>query len=162
MTPVNRPVTAFGALGQLHGFGKSLGAVLILFPILSALPAFIVFNNWAESKHLEKTWTIAGAACPVVATPSPAATRHHKPPTTFWYGDVRFTRSFGGAECGAVPENPFWPSTNYRVCRFNNPGAVTVYSRGRTTVFQPPVGNPATVTVRRGQASCVIGGWFQI
>ena len=73
MTPVNRPVTAFGALAQLHGFGKSLSVVLILFPILSALPAFIVFNNWAESKHLEKTWTIEGAACPVVGAPSPAA-----------------------------------------------------------------------------------------
>ena len=135
--------------------------MLILAPILCALPAFIVFNNWAESTSLRKTWTITGPPCPVVAAPSPVATRRHKPPMSSWYGDVRFTRSFGAMSCGSVPENPFWPSTNYRVCRFNNPGAVSVFAAGHTVVFEPPVGRPATVAVRRGRASCVIGGGFQ-
>ena len=162
MTTVNRKPSLLLGLGRLHGWGANLPTVLILVPILSALPAFIVFNNWANSMSLRKAWTITGPACPVVSAPSPAATRHHKPPTTFWYGEARFTRSFGGATCGSVPENPWWPSQNYRVCRFNNPGAVTVLTQGRKTVFEPPVGNPATVTVRGGQASCVIGGWFPL
>ena len=62
--------------------------------------------------------------------------------------------------CGAVPENPLWPSTSYHVCRFNNPGAVVVTQGGRTTIFEPGVGRPATVTVRDGKASCVVAGWF--
>ena len=162
MTNVNRKPSLLLSLARLHGWGANLSTVLILVPILSALPAFIVFNNWANTMSLRKAWTIAGPACPVVATPSPTGTRHHKPPTTFWYGEARMTRAFGGAECGSVPENPLWPSQNYRVCRFNNPGAVTVRVGTRTTVFEPPVGNPATVTVRDGQATCVVGGWFPL
>lgn len=139
---------------------KSAGAVLILLPILCALPAFIVFKNFVETLSLRAEWTLKGPACAVVATPSPVATRRHKPPTTFDYGPVSWTRSFGGASCGAVPENPLWPSSNYHVCRFNNPGAVVVTQGAQKTIFEPGVGQPATVTVRGGKASCVVAGWF--
>jgi len=150
------------ALARLHGWGKSLAAVLFMVPLLCALPAFIVFKNWVEATSLKHQWTIKGPPCAQVDAPSPLATRRrNKEPMTFWYGPVRFTRSFAGADCGAVPENPFWPTTNYRVCRFNNPGAVVVLTEGRKTVFEPGVGLPATVTVRRGQVSCVVGGGFQ-
>jgi hypothetical protein len=140
---------------------EQLIGLALITPLLLAIPGFIVFKNWVESMSLKAEWTLKGPPCPRVARPSPVATRRHKPPMTFWYGDVRFTRSFGAVSCGAVPENPLWPSTNYRVCRFNNPGAVSVLAAGRTTVFEPGPGLPAAVTVRRGRASCVIAGGFQ-
>lgn len=137
-----------------------LGLAAVL-PLLLAIPTWVVFQNWVQSTSLKHQWTIKGPPCAEVAAPSRLATRRHKPPMTFWYGPVRFTRSFGAADCGAVPENPLWPSTNYRVCRFNNPGAVVILAEGRKVVFEPGLGLPATVTVRRGVATCVVGGGFQ-
>jgi hypothetical protein len=134
--------------------------VFALLPFLCALPGFIVFKTWVEATSLKAEWTIKGPPCLPVAQASPLGIRRHKPPTTFQYHEVSFTRSFGGASCWSVPENAFWPSENYRVCRFNNPGAVVVKTGGTTTIFEPGVGLPATVTVRGGKASCVIGGWF--
>jgi hypothetical protein len=154
-------INVAGVLARLHGWRGSLSAVLFMVPLLCALPAYIVFQNWLESTTLKAEWTLKGPTCPMVAKPSPVATRRHRPPMTHWYGDVRFTRSFGAVSCGSVPENPLWPSKSYRVCRFNNPGAVQVFTQGRTVIFEPGPGQPATVTVRRGQASCVIAGGFQ-
>jgi hypothetical protein len=159
MTDVHQ-VAARHVWQLMRGRVKSLGAVLALVPLLCALPAYVVFQNWVESTSLKHEWTFKGPPCPVVAQPSPVATRRHKPPTTFDYHEVSFTRSFGGASCGSVPENPLWPSVNYRVCRFNNPGAVVVEQGGQRTIFEPGPGQPATVTVRGGRASCVVAGWF--
>jgi hypothetical protein len=38
---------------------------------------------------------------------------------------------------------------------------VSVAAGPRTVIFQPGLGRPATVTVRRGQVSCVLAGWFK-
>src|SRR6266436_3941085 len=40
-------------------------------------------------------------------------------------------------------------------------GAVEVTTGVRTVVYEPGVGHPTTVTVRGGQPSCVVGGWFR-
>jgi hypothetical protein len=74
---------------------------------------------------------------------------------------VSFTRPFGAVSCVSIPEDGL-TRENYRVCQFNNPGAVTVETDAARTVFQPPVGRRATVTVRHGKASCVVGGWFTL
>lgn len=129
-------------------------------PIALALPIIAVYQNWSKSTQLRHEWAIEGPACPVVANPSPAATRHHKPARSFEYGDATLTRSFGAVTCGAVPENPWWPIASYRVCRFNNPGAIVVVTPRGRTVFEPKPGFPATVTLRRGVPSCVVAGDF--
>jgi hypothetical protein len=64
--------------------------------------------------------------------------------------------------CVAIPEDGPWTRASYRVCQFNNPGALTVRVGGRSTTFQPPAGRRTTVTVRHGKARCVVGGWFNI
>ena len=137
-----------------------LGTVLFHAGVFSLIPAFIVYQNWSKATALAREWTVTGPPCPVVDQPSALATRHGKPPMTVAYGGAVFTRAFAAASCGAVPLNPFWPSENAYVCRFNNPGAVTVRTPGGRVVFEPPVGHPATVTVRRGQVSCVVAGAF--
>jgi hypothetical protein len=145
--------------GRLIAWLRSLGALLILAPLLCALPAFVVFQNWSEATALAKEWTLEGPPCPVVDKPSRLAIRR-KRPMTMQYGGATFTRSFAAVSCGAVPINPYWPSENYYVCRFNNPGAVVVQAAGRRVTFEPPVGEPATITVRRGQVSCAVAGGF--
>jgi hypothetical protein len=160
MTAVDPRPASRGLRRRIGAWLKSAGAIVALAPVLCAIPAFIVFKTWLEATSLKAEWSIKGPTCPTVAAPSPVATRRHKRPVTFQYYEASFTRSFGGVSCGSVPESSIWPSENYRVCRFNNPGAVVVRTAGRAVVFEPGVGRPATVTVRRGQASCVIGGWF--
>ena len=129
-------------------------------PIAVAIPTIAVYQNWSKSMTLRREWTVTGPACPVVPDPSPVATRRHKPPRSFTYGEATLTRSFGAVTCGAVPENPWWPVQSYRVCRFNNPGAIVVVTPTQRVVFEPTPGMPATVTLRRGVPSCVVAGDF--
>jgi hypothetical protein len=134
-------------------------ALLGMVGLICAIPALIGYATWADLHAMKVEWTIAGPPCPVVAKPGPMAVGRKKP-RTFEYGGVSFTRSFGAVSCVSIPEDGLSTRENYRVCQFNNPGAVTVEMDGGTTVFQPPVGRRATVTVRHGRASCVVGGWF--
>jgi len=84
----------------------------------------------------------------------------HKPPRTFTYNKISFTRHLGDVSCAAFREDGFMSPETYSVCQFSGPGAVTVQTAGRTTTFQPGPGRRTTVTVRDGEASCVIAGWF--
>lgn len=133
--------------------------VLALLMVVSILPAFLAFGAWSEVQALKAEWTIEGPPCPIVTELLPSVVGR-KPAKTFRYGDAEFSRAFGAAFCAAIPEDRLWTRASYRVCQFNNPGAVTVRTDGRSVIFQPPVGRRLTVTVRDGVASCVVGGWF--
>jgi hypothetical protein len=85
-----------------------------------------------------------------------------RPPQHFVYDRVVFTHAWAMAYCSQHPKNPAWPNGNLDICQFNNPGAVTVQIGTRQTTFLPPVGAHATVTVRDGKATCVVGGWFTL
>lgn len=143
--------------------GPSLAAELLqlaalLVPVCT-LPAALAFGVWSEREALKAEWTVEGPPCPEVTQLLPSVVGR-KPPKTFRYGDAEFSRAFGAAYCAAIPESRLWTRESYRVCQFNNPGAVTVVADGRRVIFQPPVGRRMTVTVRDGKASCVVGGWF--
>jgi hypothetical protein len=137
-----------------------VAALAGMLGLICAIPGLIAFATWADLHAMKVAWTIKGPPCPVVAKPGPAAVGRKKP-RTFDYGGASFTRSFGAASCVSIPESGL-TRENYRVCQFNNPGAVTVELDSGTTVFQPPPGRRATVTVRHGRASCVVAGWFTI
>ena len=83
-----------------------------------------------------------------------------KPAKVFDYGGIGFARHFGHVSCVAWREGGVFDPDIYRVCQFNAPGAVTVTTREQTVRYQPGVGRRVTVSVRQGQPSCVMGGWF--
>ena len=130
--------------------------------LVSMLPTFVVVQVWAEARALQTQWAVAGPPCEVVDQPASWATNHRKGPMRFTYGGATFTRQFAAVSCAAVPETWWWPRNSYRVCMFNNPGAVTVTTIDGPVTFQPPYGQRATVTVRDGLASCVVGGRFNL
>lgn len=129
--------------------------------LVSLLPTLVIFEVWSQSRALQAQWTVAGPACDRVDRPAAWATSHRRDPIRFTYGGATFTRQFAAVSCAAVPKSWWWPQESYAVCMFANPGAVTVGTIDGPVTFQPPYGQPATVTVRDGQASCVVGGRFR-
>jgi len=128
---------------------------------LSWFPLSIAYGTWQDVRTLRKEWTVAGPACPIVEHPASWALRRSRPPMTVQYGGATFTRQFAAISCAAIPESSLFTNASYAVCKFNNPGAVTVAVGGRRVTYQPGVGQPATITVRHGVSSCVVGGAYK-
>ena len=147
-------------LGQKRPLSQVVPVVVLLVSVC-LLAAFTAYDRWATVRAQQQAWTTQGPACRVVAQPSANAVSHRRAPKTFQYGGIEFSRSFGGVSCAAVPDAAFANRDLYRVCQFNNPGVVAVTVSGRRTIFEPPAGARATVTVRRGVASCAVGGSFK-
>lgn len=139
---------------------SAAGLMLVLVGI-AAVPAYEIARTWAADRAERRQWNVEGPPCPMVERPSRSATGR-RPARTFRYGDVAFTRSFGGVSCAAFREGEVWAERVYRVCQFNNPGAVTVATSRGVATFEAAPGRRVTVTVRDGRASCVVGGWFRL
>lgn len=133
-----------------------LGGILAL---LVAVPTIDVYRTWAGMRAEKAAWAVRGPACPVVGAADPRVVGH-KDPKTFVYNRIAFTRHLGDVSCAAFREEGFMNPDSYSVCQFSGPGAVTVAAGPRKITFQPGPGRRATVTVRGGQPSCVVGGWF--
>jgi hypothetical protein len=146
-----------GKRGRLIGRLQTAGILLLLLA-LASIPLQVGVSTWATHQSLKKEWTVEGPPCPVVAQISRAALGF-KPPPPFVYQRVGFAYQIGDVSCEAVPEG-FFSGATHPVCQFDAPAAIKVTTAGRTVIFEPGVGHRATVTVRDGKASCVIGGWF--
>ncbi len=129
-----------------------------LMLVILAVPALTIYETWSEQAAMRRAWNIAGPACPVVeASPTLFGA---KGPKAFEYGEIRFERRFGHVSCVAPAKRGMVGGEVYRVCQFSAPAALAVTTGGRTSLYKPGVGQRATVTVRDGQVSCVVGGWF--
>ncbi|MBX3484374.1 hypothetical protein [Phenylobacterium sp.] len=159
MTETCAPLTLGGGWRAWTALAVQFVATIAL---VLALPAFVVWQAWSEAEALRAEWTVTGPPCETVGEPAEWATNHGKGPRTFSYGGASFTRQFAAVSCAVVPEAWWWPRDSYTVCMFNNPGAVTVGAVDGPVTFQPPRGQRATVTVRHGQATCIVGGRFNI
>jgi hypothetical protein len=146
-----------GRRRRLVGGLQTAGIVLLLLA-LASIPVQVGVSTWATHQAMKDEWAIRGPACPVVAQVSRAATGF-RPPPPFVYQRVGFAYQIGDASCEAVPEGMFSGAT-HPVCQFDAPAAIKVTYAGRTTIFEPGVGHRATVSVRGGKVSCVMGGWF--
>lgn len=136
-----------------------VGPVMFLILICSA-PAWLIYEIWSAQQAERVAWNVSGPACAVVDHPAPALFGA-KGPQTFSYGGASFSRRFGHASCASPLADGLIPGAPYRVCQFNGPAAVAVTTSSGTTFFKPGVGSPATVTIRDGKVSCVVGGWFR-
>src|SRR5258708_4733820 len=160
MTLVNSAVhrVASGRRGRLEWLQTA--AIVVIFAGAATIPLMVGVGAYLAHLSLRKDWKIAGPPCPEVSEVSLGARGMH-PPSPFSYLGVHFAPQIGNVSCEAVPDDGWFPQTTHPVCQFSAPGAVEVAVAGRATVFEPGVGHPTTVTVRSGQASCVVGGWFR-
>jgi hypothetical protein len=139
-----------------EGLGEKVGLAFFLL-MLATLPAWLIYETWSAQEEQRQAWNVSGPPCPVI---SPAAAFGADTPYEFSYGGVRFARRFGHASCASPLEGGLIPGAPYRVCQFTGPAVVGVATSEGVTIFKPGVGHRATVTIRDGKASCVIGGWF--
>lgn len=130
--------------------------------IVGAIPGLLVLQEVLAARAEKRAWAIKGPPCPVVAQPSSRAVSRWRKPMTHVYGGTSFTRSFGAVSCAGFREAALFEERLYHVCQFNNPGAVVVKTAGATTTFEAAPGKRLTVTIRNGNASCVVGGWFNL
>jgi hypothetical protein len=141
------------------GRAAEVAALAGLLLMLASIPGWIVYSGWAELQAMKAAWTIAGPACPIVEQPSRSVVGK-KPPKPFSYGGIHFVRQFGHVSCVGWDDGGLGGEDITRVCQFSGPAMVKVAIAGRTVIYQPGVGRRATVTVRHGRPSCVVGGWF--
>lgn len=125
--------------------------------VVATVPAALGTATWLRVRELQKQWTIDGPPCPTLSVFDPNIGPMKG---TFPYLDA--TYSYGRAQvyCADVPKSGVLASGTYQICQFNNPGVVQVETSRGVSVFGPMRGHRATVSVRDGAASCIVGGWF--
>jgi hypothetical protein len=128
--------------------------------LAASIPAWTAYNWWAFRHELRRDWIIAGPPCPP-ATHSWGEIALSRQPRVVDYGGMHIAHLFGGADCSPVPED-YFSSKAYSVCQFTAPVMLAVTAAGRTTLFEPGYGRRATVTLRHGSLTCVLGGWFTL
>ena len=138
---------------------SDLFGVLAFLLFVAAAPGWVIYQAWAMRHAEVRAWSIAGPPCPVVE-PSPTLFGQGGP-RNFSYGGADFSRRFGHASCAAPQGGGLIPGEVFHVCQFTGPAALAVTTSAGTTYFKPGVGRPATVTLREGKATCVVGGWFR-
>ena len=137
---------------------ETVGMMIVLLAVMS-IPSALVVANWLEMRGERRAWTIGGPPCPRLASDT-VLYAARLPPHVFDYGGVRFARQYGHASCVGFREDGLFNPAIYRVCQFSAPAILAVTAGGREEAFRPGVGHRATVTIRGGKASCVVGGWF--
>jgi hypothetical protein len=135
-----------------------LVGVLGLLAAVASIPFMTAFATWADHQALMRDLReISGPACPLPTGPWP---ENGRKPKVFVYKGVRFERRYGAVYCEAVTDGMF-QSLTHPVCQFTAPGRITVTTARGTSAWQPAIGRDATVTVRDGRASCMVGGWWR-
>ena len=135
---------------------QTLGIVVLMLAVAS-IPLTVTYGTLADHHSLKDEWAIPGPPCPAPAEPM----RFNRKPLEFNYRGVHFTRRYGGVYCVVVPDGGIFGKTGHTACQFSSPAQVTVTMGGRTILYEPGIGHPATVTLRGGQLTCVVGGWFR-
>jgi hypothetical protein len=141
--------------------GATATMSLVVVGLLAAgIPLWGAYSWWSFRHELRTDWVIAGPPCPP-ATHSWDAIALGRKPLEFDYGGMHLAHPFGGADCSPVPED-YFTAKAYSVCQFTGPVLITITTAGRTVTFEPGYGRRATIKLRRGQVTCVLGGWFTL
>lgn len=150
-----QPISLGRRRGPMFARLQTMGIVVLLAAV-AGIPISVGYGTWATHRASLREWLVRGPACPVAATPSPA-TRGARPPAPFVFQGIGFAYQIGDAFCAAVPVENIFSKTTFPVCNFDAPAAVEVTVGGRRLLFEPGVGHSATVAIRDGKVSCVIG-----
>lgn len=102
---------------------------------------------------------VAGPPCPTVSEAQFQVRRLKAPKATVYEG-VTFARQFGHMDCSALRYGGGWGAAVYPACQFTSPNVLVVTTPKGVWRFAPGPGQPATVTIPRGEAHCVMAANF--
>lgn len=138
---------------------RVLGMLGVLVCAIS-VPALVAVDGWLENRRMREAWTISGPACPV-AEIAVDDMPNFRPPKSFTYAGIEFTRRFGHAYCVSIPAPRGANDEFARVCQFSAPSAVTIRTPTESITFRPGAARRTTIKVVDGRADCVVAGWFR-
>ncbi len=128
--------------------------------LIVAVPVVSLYAFWNHKHRMLVDWDIKGPTCPI-AVHTWREIALHRQPHSFKYGGASFSHLFGGADCASVPHATAFSRQADYVCQFTEPVMVSVVTAdGRQVLFEPGFRKRATVALRGGRLSCVIGGWL--
>ena len=145
----------FGVRQSRRRLFGAIGGGLALAAIAGATVLHLKQKE-AEGVAEYKAWMVFGPACPAPAKPVFDTTDGgHGQEMTF--STVRFARAHGASLCHDLNDKEGRGKDIFPVCQFDHPGVISVTTARGTSWFWPGYMSPATISVRNGVASCVIG-----
>ena len=140
--------------------GRSLRGVWVGIVLgLAALAAGLVWNSNAHHRRdLAQGWVGDLPACPPLSTAAYAAKGYPAHERTTLYDEATFARQFGHLMCQDVDTRGALGFRSHPVCQFTGPAAIRVKAGATEAFFEPGVGQPVTVSVEHGRATCALGG----
>lgn len=133
-----KPWTLIVAVVAIGGFAAAMGEAWFL-------------KTKAEK---EKAEAIEGPPCPTLSAEA-FAQRKIPPAKVSHYEDMTFARAAGHISCELKADT--------YICQFTSPITLGVTVPGKpASYFEPGVGHPATVSVRKGAVACVMASNFRV
>ncbi|WP_394764477.1 hypothetical protein [Phenylobacterium sp.] len=154
-----RPGRDFGGVRRF-GLAHVIGAVVVLTVAIGAL-AFEYVRDRNASVATAQAWDIKGPPCPTL-TEADFTAKHLLAPRTFNYDGAALGRWSGDASCSDVKASGGKGLTTDRICQFANPTVLTVVTPAGRWFYNIGVAQPATVSIHRDVARCVLAGKFTL
>ncbi|MFZ5719494.1 MAG: hypothetical protein ACOY5Y_08520 [Pseudomonadota bacterium] len=128
-----------------------------------AIPVVILGGNYVRQRDMAMARaaeaTVSGPPCRLVEEGQFAAESLKAPKATVYEG-VTFARQFGHMDCTAVRYGSGWGTDVYPSCQFTGPNVLVITTPRGTWRFHTGHGQPATVSVPDGEATCVLAANF--
>jgi hypothetical protein len=134
---------------------------VVLTGMVLALAAGALFTAMAlveraDDKASAAGWDVSGPACPRINQDWYARLRIDRP-TPFSFEAIRGSFAYGSASCTEINVADGRPTKPYPVCELSSPFVIHLTGARAELYFEPGVGRPVTLSLRDGEARCVMG-----
>jgi len=148
--------------GSVRRFGMAhvVGAVVVIGAGV-AMVTFELVRDRNANVATAQAWDIKGPPCPAL-TEAQWTARRLLAPKTFDYDGATLGRWSGDASCSDVKAGGGKGLHTDRICQFANPTVITVATPAGRWFYNVGVAQPATVSIHRDQARCVLAGKFTL
>jgi len=136
-------------------------AILGAVGIPAALMGGTFLKERAENIALARDWSVDGRPCPQI-TRAQFDARRLKANKGLIYEDVKFYRQIGHMSCSSIINDGGTGLGVYAVCQFTGPNVLRVVTAKGEWIFEPGMGQPATIATPHGEAHCVMASNFTL
>ena len=125
------------------------GAVLVALAVVALM--FVWSSDRATRMAHARAWTQVGPPCPTASLVVPL------PAQAVAFDGVTFARDHGAIRCDEIGYKAGRSSDLFPVCQFDHPGRLVITAPHGVAAFDLPPLDGATVSIKHGVASCVVG-----